>query len=111
MILLKMADFQGKFHLDLAILQPKNTTFLADFQGKNFCVVCRMSEKTEIYLKEITDFQIVNSIYSETFSYSIKPARQLMQVARLPLDSLIQISCIAVKPCPITNSDPFSFHT
>ena len=54
--------------------------------------------KTEIYLKDINDFQIVNSIYAEKFSHSIKPARQLMQVARLPLDSLIEISCIAVKP-------------
>lgn len=54
--------------------------------------------KTEIYLKDINDFQIVNSIYAEKFSYSIKPARQLLQVARLPLDSLIEISCIAVKP-------------
>jgi 2-iminobutanoate/2-iminopropanoate deaminase len=54
--------------------------------------------KTEIYLKDINDFQVVNSIYAEKFSYTTKPARQLMQVARLPLDSLIEISCIAVTP-------------
>jgi 2-iminobutanoate/2-iminopropanoate deaminase len=54
--------------------------------------------KTEIYVKDIGDFQIINVIYAEKFSHPIKPARQLMQVARLPLDSLIEISCIAVKP-------------
>lgn len=53
--------------------------------------------KTEIYVKDINDFQIVNTLYAEKFSYSIKPARQLMQVARLPMDSLIEISCIAVR--------------
>ncbi len=54
--------------------------------------------KTEIYLKDMSHFQTVNSIYAEKFSHSIKPARVLIEVARLPLDSLIEISCIAVKP-------------
>lgn len=53
--------------------------------------------KTEIYLKNLEDFQKVNAIYAEHFSDPIKPARQTMQVARLPLDSLIEISCIAFK--------------
>lgn len=53
--------------------------------------------KTEIYLKDINDFQVVNSIYAEKFSHTVKPARQLMQVAKLPLDSLIEISCIAFR--------------
>ena len=53
--------------------------------------------KVEIYVQDIGDFQSVNSIYAEKFSHSIKPARQLMQVARLPLDSLIEISCIAIR--------------
>ena len=53
--------------------------------------------KTEIYVKDIGDFQVVNSIYAEKFSHSIRPTRQLMQVAKLPLDSLIEISCIAIR--------------
>jgi 2-iminobutanoate/2-iminopropanoate deaminase len=53
--------------------------------------------KAEIYVKDIGDFQVVNLIYAEKFPHSIKPARQLMQVARLPMDSLLEISCIAVK--------------
>lgn len=53
--------------------------------------------KTEIYLKNMDDFKIVNAIYSERFSHPIKPARLTIQVARLPLDSLIEIACIAIK--------------
>jgi 2-iminobutanoate/2-iminopropanoate deaminase len=53
--------------------------------------------KVEIYVKDIGDFQTVNAIYAEKFSHPIKPARQLMQVARLPMDSLIEISCIAAR--------------
>lgn len=53
--------------------------------------------KVEVYLKDIADFKIVNSIYAEKFSHPIKPARQMLQVARLPMDSLIEISCIAAR--------------
>lgn len=52
--------------------------------------------KTEVYLKDMGDFQEMNSIYAEFFSHPIQPARQAMQVAKLPLDSLVEISCIAV---------------
>lgn len=53
--------------------------------------------KTEIYVKDLNDFQTINAIYGERFSHPVKPARQLMQVVRLPMDSLIEISCIAVR--------------
>lgn len=53
--------------------------------------------KTEVFLKDMNDFQKMNHIYAERFSYSIKPARQAFQVARLPLDALIEISCIATE--------------
>jgi 2-iminobutanoate/2-iminopropanoate deaminase len=51
--------------------------------------------KTEIYLKDMQDFQVVNAIYAEKFSHPNKPARQTMQVGKLPLDVLLEISCIA----------------
>lgn len=51
--------------------------------------------KTEIYVKDMGDYAIINALYAEKFSHPVQPARQLMQVARLPLDSLIEISCIA----------------
>ncbi|MDF2548936.1 MAG: yabJ [Chlamydiales bacterium] len=53
--------------------------------------------KVEVYLKEMKHFQQVNAIYAEKFPMLVKPARQVMQVVQLPLDALIEISCIAVK--------------
>ncbi len=52
--------------------------------------------KAEVYLKNMDDFQAVNAIYAETFHHPVKPARQAMQVGRLPMDVLIEISCIAL---------------
>ena len=54
--------------------------------------------KTEVYLKNMQDFQEMNTIYAQRFSHPVKPARQAMQVAKLPLDVLIEISCIAYAP-------------
>jgi 2-iminobutanoate/2-iminopropanoate deaminase len=51
--------------------------------------------KTEVYLKDMQDFAKVNALYAARFSHPIKPARQAMQVAQLPLDVRIEISCIA----------------
>ena len=53
--------------------------------------------KTEIYLKDMQHFSAVNVLYGNRFSHAVKPARQALQVARLPLDVLIEISCIAYK--------------
>lgn len=52
--------------------------------------------RSDIFMLDLNDFQAMNSIYSEFFSYPVKPARQTIQVARLPVDALIEISCIAV---------------
>lgn len=54
--------------------------------------------KVEVFMKDLNDFQKMNRLYSEAFSHPIKPARQAFQVARLPLDALIEISCIAQEP-------------
>lgn len=51
--------------------------------------------KTSIFLKDLNDFQEVNAIYASYFS-GIPPARETVQVARLPLDVNIEISCIAL---------------
>ena len=52
--------------------------------------------KCTIYLKNLDDFKSVNAIYEGYFT-SIPPARETVQVAKLPLDVPIEISCIAVK--------------
>lgn len=54
--------------------------------------------KSEVYLKDMKDFKGMNSVYAEKFSNEIKPARQAMQVAKLPLDALVEISCVAFIP-------------
>jgi len=52
--------------------------------------------KTEVYLKDMADFPEVNALYATRFTSEPLPARQTMQVAKLPLDARIEISCIAV---------------
>ena len=52
--------------------------------------------KCSIFLKDLSDFQKVNAVYA-TYFYSVPPARETVEVARLPLDSSIEISCIAIK--------------
>lgn len=52
--------------------------------------------KTEVYLKDMQDFAAMNAIYAEAFRGPVLPARQAMQVAKLPRDVRIEISCIAL---------------
>ena len=51
--------------------------------------------RTTIYLIDLGDFEIVNSIYSEIFGEMISPARACVQVAALPKGGRIEIDCIA----------------
>lgn len=52
--------------------------------------------KCSIFLKDLEDFVAVNEIYGSYFR-SLPPARETVQVARLPKDVSIEISCIAIK--------------
>ena len=52
--------------------------------------------KCSIFLKDMADFSVVNKIYSSYFE-GIYPARETVQVTKLPLDVSIEISCIAIK--------------
>ena len=51
--------------------------------------------KAEVFLYDMDDFVTVNDIYAEYFTGDPKPARQAIEVARLPKDVRIEISCIA----------------
>ncbi len=51
--------------------------------------------KCSIFLKDMGDFPLVNAIYGEYFSEA-PPARETVQVSRLPKDVSVEISCIAV---------------
>ena len=51
--------------------------------------------KVNVFVKNIEDFDKINEVYAEYFSEA-KPARALVEVARLPRDVKIEIESIAV---------------
>jgi 2-iminobutanoate/2-iminopropanoate deaminase len=51
--------------------------------------------KTGIFLKDMNQFTAVNTIYGSYFSSNF-PARETVQVARLPKDVNVEISVIAM---------------
>jgi 2-iminobutanoate/2-iminopropanoate deaminase len=54
--------------------------------------------KTTIFLKDMNDFPVVNEIYGGYFNGKTPPpARETVQVAKLPKDVQVEISAIAVK--------------
>ena len=52
--------------------------------------------KACIFLADINDFSFVNEVYASYFTADF-PARETVQVARLPKDARIEISAIAIK--------------
>lgn len=60
--------------------------------GLNLEHVVRM----EVFLKDLADFQAMNGVYAQKFPQDAKPARHAFQVARLPLDALVEITCTAI---------------
>lgn len=50
--------------------------------------------KCSIFLKSMDDFTEVNRVY-ESYFQSEPPARETVQVSKLPLDVPVEISCIA----------------
>jgi 2-iminobutanoate/2-iminopropanoate deaminase len=53
--------------------------------------------KATIYIKNMDDFQEINSIYGSFFNEEIAPARETVQVAKLPKDVNVEISFLARK--------------
>lgn len=58
--------------------------------GSSFAKVVKCS----IFLADMNDFTIVNEIYGSFFSEN-PPARETVEVSRLPKDVKIEISCVA----------------
>lgn len=52
--------------------------------------------KCSIFLKDMGQFAAVNEVYAQFFN-ELPPARETVQVSKLPKDVDIEISCIAVK--------------
>jgi len=53
--------------------------------------------KTTVFLNNIEDFKAFNAVY-ETYFASEPPARSTVEVARLPLDVLIEVEAIVAMP-------------
>lgn len=51
--------------------------------------------KTTVFVKDLADFAAVNAIYASYFGETF-PARSCVQVAKLPMDGLVEIECIAI---------------
>ncbi|WP_044200747.1 RidA family protein [Flammeovirga sp. OC4] len=53
--------------------------------------------KCSIFVRDMNDFARINEVYATYFNEETAPARETVQVARLPKDVGIEISCIAIK--------------
>ena len=51
--------------------------------------------KTLVFLKDMSDFDLMNEVYSQYFSTN-PPARSCLQAGKLPKDALIEIEVIAI---------------
>lgn len=52
--------------------------------------------KCSIFVKDLNNFAAINEVYGSYF-YEIAPARETVEVSRLPKDVNVEISCIAFK--------------
>lgn len=52
--------------------------------------------KCSIFMTDLGQFSAMNAVYGSYFK-EVPPARETVQVSRLPMDVPIEISCIAVK--------------
>lgn len=69
----------------------KNLESILKAAGTNFSKVV----KATIFLKDMNDFPKVNEVYGKHFTDQ-PPARETVEVSRLPKDANVEISCIAV---------------
>lgn len=52
--------------------------------------------KCTIFIKDMNDFGAINGVYGSFFTDQQPPARETVEVSRLPKDVRVEISCIAV---------------
>jgi 2-iminobutanoate/2-iminopropanoate deaminase len=69
----------------------KNIGFLLQKAGTDYAHIVKVS----IFLKDMNDFPQINEVYASYFKDTY-PARETVQVSRLPKDALVEISVIAV---------------
>lgn len=69
----------------------KNATAILNSEGLELSDVF----KTLVFIKDMNDFGKMNGVYSQFFTTDF-PARSCVEVARLPLDGLVEIEVIAL---------------
>ena len=69
----------------------KNINSILEASNRDFGNVV----KTSIFLRDLENFDKVNSIYSKYFDEETSPARETIEVSRLPKDANVEISIIA----------------
>ncbi|RZW44573.1 MAG: RidA family protein [Flavobacteriaceae bacterium] len=53
--------------------------------------------KTSIFISDMNNFGAINAVYGHYFDEASAPARETVEVARLPKDVNVEISMIAIK--------------
>jgi len=53
--------------------------------------------KSTIFISDMNDFTKINSVYASYFEEAFAPARETVQVAKLPKNVNVEISMIAIK--------------
>ncbi len=53
--------------------------------------------KTSIFISDMNNFSLINEVYGSYFNDATAPARETVQVARLPKDVNVEISMIAIR--------------
>tara|TARA_Y100001978_G_scaffold42812_1_gene38182 strand:+ start:204 stop:596 length:393 start_codon:yes stop_codon:yes gene_type:complete len=91
-------------------INPKSNTIdcLGDIEKETVQVIENLHEvlkaananlsdviKTTIFLTDLNNFSVVNSIYGKYFNGSNSPARACVEVSSLPKGVLIEIDCVA----------------
>jgi len=68
----------------------KNLGYILEAAGTSFANVLKCS----IFIKDMGQFAQINAVYGEYFPEN-PPARETVEVSRLPKDVSVEISCIA----------------
>lgn len=70
----------------------KNIRAILEEAGTDFSKVV----KSTIFVKDLNNFVAINGVYGEYFANETAPARETVEVSRLPKDVNVEISCIAL---------------
>jgi 2-iminobutanoate/2-iminopropanoate deaminase len=87
----KQGDFTAKNIEEETIQIIKNISAVLNEANMNLLNIV----KTTIFLKNMDDFSLVNSIYEKSFTLC-PPARETVEVSALPKNANIEITVIAV---------------